>query len=54
MAQEKKKHTVKIPKYKLIYWDNVLYFVYLKDARRLRDSLPYYQQEDSIILRIKK
>lgn len=40
-------------KYKLIYWDNIVYFVHLKDARKLQDSLPYYQQEDSMILRIK-
>jgi hypothetical protein len=41
-------------KYKLIYWNEVIYFERLKDAQKLRDSLPYYQQEDSMILRIKK
>ena len=41
-------------KYKLIFWDTVIFFKYKKDAEKYRDSLPYYQQEDATIIDLRK
>jgi len=41
-------------KYYVFYWNTKVYFQYLKDAKKYRDSLPYYQQEDAEIIKLKK
>jgi hypothetical protein len=34
-------------RWRLIFWGYVVFFSYKKPAEEWRDSLPYYQQEDS-------
>lgn len=43
-------------KYKLIFWDSwgrntVIYFRYKKEAQEYKNALPYYQQEEAMIIK---
>lgn len=41
-------------KYKLLYWDKVVYFKYKTEAEEARDGLDYYHQEDAVVEPIRR